>query len=148
MVALVVSALALGLSWMAYRQRVRYHPQPRLVPDWERPELSHYPVPVRQVGFTNHGDASARDVVAVVSSSARRRKAWDKKAELAPGETWWVMVPLVSEADWRHGGMGLSFSALEGSEAVRPEVVLEWRQAPFAARKRRRRFRGPRTGAS
>ena len=146
-VALVVSVLALGLSWMAYRQRVRYHPQPRLEPSWERGSLTHHAIPVQQVGFTNHGDAAARDLVALVPSSARGDRAWLTRSELAPGQSWWINVPLVSGADWGDGPEGNVFIAAEGDERVRPEVVLEWRQAPFAARKRRKRFRGPRLEA-
>ncbi|MDR6866793.1 hypothetical protein J2Y69_001392 [Microbacterium resistens] len=144
-VALAVSVLALGISWMAYRQRVRYHAQPKLVPSWERAELTHYEVPIRQLALTNYGDAVARDVVSLVPSSARGRDPWEKKAEIAPGETWWVMVPLVAGVQWGEGGMDRFFNVTSGDgKRVRPEVVVEWRQAPFRGPKRREVFRGPR----
>jgi hypothetical protein len=137
--------LALVLSWLAYRQRIKYHPQPRLVAEWERAALSHYEVPVRQVGITNYGDAVARDLVMTVPYSARGNSRWAKRSELSPGETWWVMVPMVSGADMIETGMGLKFVAPEGGGAPeRVRALVTWRQAPFADKRRRQRFAEPR----
>lgn len=143
--ALAVSVVALVLSWLAYRQRIKYHAQPKLVASWERDPLGHYEVPVRQVRITNYGDAVARDLTVAIPSSARGGAPWDKRVELLPGDTWSVMVPLVSGADWRQGGMQMTFRVVRGGGAdERPKLVLAWRQSPFADRKRRLTVRAPR----
>jgi len=139
-----VSLVALALSWLAYRQRVKYHPQPKLVANWDRPVLGHYAVKTRQVGITNFGDATARDLSLVVPHSARRQAPWKARAELAPGDTWVELLPMQTGADWREGTEGVMFSVADGGgQEVRPEAVLSWRQAPFAKRKKRIVFRGP-----
>lgn len=129
--ALGVSVIALALSWLAYRQKVRYHPQPKLVFEWER-ELTGAPIPLYRVWIYNHGDASATDLKFFVESTARYPLASDDRIALAPGESWPCDVPLRAGAKWGEGAEGIMWSASE--EPVRPRVRLTWRQAPFSGR--------------
>ncbi|WP_251440124.1 hypothetical protein [Microbacterium sp. USTB-Y] len=142
--ALVVSVMSFVLSWLAFRQRARYHPQPKLVEDWSQPTKLFGGVPLRQVALTNHGDASARDLTIAIGSSVRRSGRWDKRAELEPGETWTVMVPLATGVVRARGGMGTSYSIADGGgKPYRPRLLIEWRQAPFHRGKRRLVLRAP-----
>lgn len=142
--ALVVSVAALLLSWLAYRQRARYHPQPKLVASWDRVASERDGVRTLGVVITNHGDASARDLEAVVPSSARGLAPWQSRIELAPGHGWGLVVPTQIGADWHDGARDPVFTLADRSgREARPLVVVYWRQSPFSGRKKRVTFRGP-----
>jgi hypothetical protein len=141
--AVVVAVVALVLSWLAYRQTARYHPQPKLVFEWDG-ETPGAPVPLARVWIANHGDAAATDLEFFVESTARHPKRWDERVRLAPGESWLCDVPLRENAERGEGGMGTFWTA--GDKAVRPRVRLTWRQAPFAGPKRQMTAQTPAGG--
>ena len=138
-----VSVVALVLSWLAYRQTARYHPQPKLVFEWDR-ELKMGSLPAYRVFIANHGDAAARDLEFTVQTTARYPKPWEARMVLEPADSWVCDVPLVTGADWGEGSMGRVWKGNE--ERVSPLVTLTWRQAPFDGRKKRMQGRPPATG--
>lgn len=138
--AVVVAVGALVLSWLAYRQTARYHPQPKLVFEWEE-ETSGPSVPAYRMRIVNHGDAAARDLELYVATTARARGLWDEHPVLAPGGSWRCVIPLVEGADWGRTSMGVRLTG--GGPPVRPTVTLTWRQPPFAGPKKRLKGKPP-----
>ncbi|MBT9608145.1 hypothetical protein [Microbacterium sp.] len=131
--AVGVSVVALALSWFAYRQTARYHPQPKLVLEWEG-ELRGVVVPLYRVWIANHGDAAATDLEFFVETAVRYPEAWDDRLRLEPGESWPCDVPLRDRAARGEGAEGTVWFGEE--REVRPRVLLTWRQAPFSGPKK------------
>lgn len=141
--AIAISLAALVLSWLAFRQKARYHPQPKLVLEWDEVTTARK-FPMQRVHVADHGDAAARDLRLLVETTARYPRSWEDRVALEPGEFWICDIPLVDGLDWGYGGLGQTFIAT-GPEPrpVRPVARLTWRQPPFGGRVQSMRVRVP-----
>ncbi|MEF3404033.1 hypothetical protein [Agromyces sp. CCNWLW203] len=147
-VAFVVSLAALLVSWLAYRQRVRYHPQPKLVLEWGKEMRPRDGLFTRDLAIVNHGDAAARDVRVDFEDTESDDKPWDGKDVLEPGARMLIDAPLVDRMSWGEGGMGITWTRSgdpSDYKYVTPRATVKWRQAPFGGRQHRLVERGPTT---
>lgn len=147
--AITLSILALLLSWLAYRQRARYHSQPKLLVEWGE---GVYPVNdglmARDAVIVNHGDASARDLRVEVEYTSETDRPWLAADVLEPGQRIGLTVPVVDGVSQGEGAYGTIFLR-HGDPAtykfVTPRVTMRWRQAPFGGKTQKLVERAPHT---
>ena len=146
--ALALSLAALLVSWAAYRQRVRYHPQPKLVLEWGERIEPRNGLFTRDLVIVNHGDAAARDVRVDFEFADSKSKPWDVEDVLEPGKRMRINAPLVDRMHWGVGSLGRVLSRSgdpSDYRLVTPRVTVTWRQAPFDGRTHRSVARAPQT---
>jgi hypothetical protein len=148
--AVVVALAALVVSIAAFRQRARYHPQPKLVLVWEdklRPIGNG--LFGRAATIHNHGDAGARDLQLDVSTGIPNTGgAWHRETVLEPGSEAHIIAPVINDVTTGYGSMGRVYNRQADPATyafVTPTVTARWRQAPFGGKPREKRWRAPRT---
>lgn len=139
-----ISLVALFLSVATFRQRVRYHPQPRLDVLWPSAVRVSEGVPYLNVQIVNNGDSAARDVHLVANTLAKDSKLIDSTPVLEPGSGMNLIVPVIMGTK-ATSDFALRLEAPQsGWQPVRPVLTVTWREAPFRRRKPRRlRQRSP-----
>ena len=144
--AIVFSAGALVVSWIAYRQRVRYHPQPKLMLEWSERIEPTSGLFFRRATIFNRGDAVARRVQVEVRPS--ETTPWHAVEEIEPGKSLTIRVPVVDGVKLTHGARGVSFDrvgAPENYRFVTPTVFVRWIQVPLDAKPRIAKWTAPKT---
>jgi hypothetical protein len=147
--AVALSVLALLVSWLAYRQRARFHAQPKLVVEWgERLQPVDDGLFLRESVIVNHGDASARDLRVGVEFTADKDRPWLIVDVLEPGHRTRLSVPVVDGVSQGEGAYGTIYQRIGDPATYRfvtPRVTLRWRQAPFGGKIRKFTERAPHT---
>ena len=147
--ALAISLLALLVSLQSYRQRERYHPQPKLVVEWDRKLVPANGIFMRWGVLYNHGDAPARDVaIDVEYAITRDGQPWDQLLLLEPGAFHKFGVPVVDGVYQASGIVGSNMEREGSPESYRmvtPEVTFSWRQPPFDRKPRTMKEYPPKT---
>lgn len=133
--AVVLSTAALWVSWTAYRQRVRYHPQPKLVAEWSQSIDTASGLFFRELKLYNRGDAAARDVRIYVKGTVNNPDGlWAQYELIDPAEFKTIRVPLVAGVRKGRGAYGVVYERDDETSTYsvgRPPVRIAWRQAPF-----------------
>lgn len=147
--ALAISLFALLVSLQSYRQRERYHPQPKLVVEWEPKLVPANGIFMRWGYLYNHGDAPARDVeIRVEHAITRNGKPWDQLLFIDPGGFHKFGIPVVDNVFQLPGAVGLHMDregTPESYRMVTPEVTFSWRQPPFDRKPRTMKEHPPKT---
>lgn len=146
--AVALSVLALIVSWVAYRQRVKYHPQPKLTNMWAQLLNESNGLYLRRGTIWNHGDAPARDLQLEVEHVDNAGLVWNSRNVLEPGEHWSFTIPVVDGVSKHQYGRGWEYERHAPAETYRmvtPRVTVTWRQPPYSAGPKRMRIDPPRT---
>jgi hypothetical protein len=151
-IALGAAVVALGALWVsvaAFRQKARYHPQPKLIVSWSHRLEPSSGLFLRSATVTNHGDAPARDLtIEVPTARTEGGQAWVSAQVLEPSQSWSTKVPVVDRVVKSPSVRGVSYERTgdPGDYAfITPTVVLRWRQPPFSGRRKHLRSRAPHT---
>jgi hypothetical protein len=148
-IATLGSLAAIIISVVAYRQRIKYHPQPFLDVEWDTKLTPYSGIFVRYGQLFNHGDAPARDVrLSVTSGITKNGEPWMKQEIIQPSKFMNVIAPVVDRVTMGQGGIGLVFNR-EGDPAdykfVTPVLTVTWRQPPFEGKQHLKPFTAPHT---
>jgi hypothetical protein len=144
--ALLVSIFAIVLSVRTGRQAARYHPQPKLIEEWDGLEVAGGGLFVRLGSLHNRGDAPARDLR--ISVEYASTEPWQAHELLAPGEKLMLQIPVVDRMSIGEGAAGTAYNR-DGDRRdykfVTPRVTMSWRQAPFDGKPRKKLILPPKT---
>jgi hypothetical protein len=147
--ATLASIVALVFSVIAYRQRIKFHPQPHLVPEWSKrvdPSSGFF---FRSCTLWNHGDAPARDLeITTDSGTSSDGSPWDKSVVLEPGKHFDFRVPLVDRVvqTVQAGLVHYDRSGDPGDyRTVTPTVTVTRLQPPFEGKRQSAQLRPPPT---
>lgn len=145
--AFLLSLAAFILSIRAFRQRARYHPQPKLLIEWGDVE-PFGGLWVRSATLVNHGDAPARDIRIEVEFAATSERPWESADVLNEGERFQFGAPVIDGVRHGWGAYGESYERDADPKTYRvvtPTVVVRWRQAPFDKEPKPLKLRAPET---
>lgn len=142
--ALGLSIAAFVLSLVAFRQRIRYAPQPKLIIEWGK-VYDFYGIPLQRAVLVNHGDAAARDLRIEIEHTATNGEPWQTMDALEPTGRVNFSAPLIDgvRVGWNANGQAYIRDGDGPRRRVEPVVTLRWRQAPFANRPKVARERVP-----
>jgi len=147
--AFAISLVALLLSWFAYRQRVRFHAQPKLVFEWSKGlQPTNNGLFVREGSIVNHGDASARDLRVKAEFMVEGEFPWHRQDVLEPGGRIRLSLPVVDGVSQGFQGGVLVYERHADPTTYRfvtPRVTVRWRQAPFRGKQHQMTERAPHT---
>ncbi len=144
--AIVFSAGALVISWVAYRQRVRYHPQPKMMLEWSERLDPDSGLFFRRAYIINRGDAVARHVIVNVAPS--QTTPWTVIEAIEPGQSERLSIPVVDGVSWKQEAIGISYGRSgtpESYKFVTPVVSVSWIQVPLDGKPKVRKWTAPKT---